>query len=357
MQALYLLILYKEGGGMVFRLLRFLSLFFAWITAISAYAQDSIYIQSPARFSTDSVTRDALRQECDIERELGEKTLVFTRQRMTNVESVIDPDPLKHKKMVTLLIPVAVGSGGGGWTGNKILNATAEYWFDGQIVATESFIDSSRGGVLGGFRGTCSIVENIAAKLAKRIALWIKQTDQSIGPNGELLVEGKTTRPPITLIRPIQLALGAEVNQSIVAECALPQTTEAYFLDMARRLKQPILLTNESNIKDGLKLTLVGASGLGGTAFTGEKNVSLRFEVLVNDVIKQTQDFEMSTIGAIIGPAFWDTTCPALIRLARKATLTGLKWLIKSREVENPLQTPSAVNSTAAETTLRERPN
>ncbi len=56
----------------------------------------------------------------------------------------------------------------------------AEMLKGGAVVGTTVLTRSSSGGVFGGFKGTCSILDRVAGALGKDVAVWLAR-----GPSGQ----------------------------------------------------------------------------------------------------------------------------------------------------------------------------
>lgn len=144
------------------------------VTATSlAHAQEKLLVQVPAVYDAQAAVAQRIRDECALESLIGNHVFERVSEKFPASLQIKDPAAAGSGKVLHLTILSAHGAGGGSWSGPKSITMRADLVQDGKVLQTTVKRRSSSGGVLGGFKGTCDILERDAQALGKDIAHWL----------------------------------------------------------------------------------------------------------------------------------------------------------------------------------------
>lgn len=148
--------------------------------SIPCMADGMLYVQVPAVLSKDAPMIDAVKTQCALPQVVGEDVFnsvsqVYGNSKKTDSEASVIGQPVLKTTLLS-----ARGWAGGGWSGSKEITIQVELVKDGKTLDTTTLDYSSKGGLLGPFKGTCDILHYAAEKLGKRVAKWIKKRDDLI---------------------------------------------------------------------------------------------------------------------------------------------------------------------------------
>jgi len=158
-----------------------------------ASANERLFLQVPAILDPSAPIPAAVRNECALEMLLGNYALSAIDRRVGSVQSVAAPEQAGIEKILQLTIISVHGFGGGAWSGSKSMSVRADIKKQGATIGSTVFTRSSRGGVFGGFSGTCAILDRVAGALGKDIAAWLSrgsatrpsETDQEVAESSD----------------------------------------------------------------------------------------------------------------------------------------------------------------------------
>ncbi|MBP0599513.1 hypothetical protein J8I26_15455 [Herbaspirillum sp. LeCh32-8] len=138
---------------------------------------DTLRVQVPAQYADNAPVMDRIRDECAVEEMVGNYVFRHVSRKYPDALQASDPAELNKGRVLKLTILSVQGVGGGGWSGAKAILVHGDLMQDGQVVRTAVQRDHSRGGMLGGMRGTCSILEIVAESLGKQFTAWLVRMD------------------------------------------------------------------------------------------------------------------------------------------------------------------------------------
>lgn len=145
----------------------------AMLLPLSASADDRVFVQVPAMIAPEALIPNAVRSQCAVDRLVGNYALSAVGKRFPSAQSAAAPDQAGGATFVQLTVVSVVGFGGGSWSGPKAMAIRAEILKGGTVVGSTLLTRSSSGGVFGGFKGTCSILDRVAGALGKDVAAWM----------------------------------------------------------------------------------------------------------------------------------------------------------------------------------------
>jgi hypothetical protein len=147
------------------------------MTGTLTQAKDALRVQVPAAFAEQTPIEPRVKEECAVDSVLGNHVFQKIADKYPGTLQVSDPAKMEKGRVLKLTILSVQGIGGGGWTGAKAVTVRADLLQDGEVVQTAVKREHSRGGMLGGMRGTCSILEIVAESLGRQFATWLVKLD------------------------------------------------------------------------------------------------------------------------------------------------------------------------------------
>lgn len=122
-------------------------------------------------FAEDSGSTKDVREECGLQSKIPEWIA-------ENVEGVRPNATADEGRMLTLEITHIEGAGGGAWTGRKKIALAGTLTEGGEIIGSFRAQRTSGGGMWGGYKGTCSILETCGEELGEDVADWLRAPSQ-----------------------------------------------------------------------------------------------------------------------------------------------------------------------------------
>ncbi len=308
----------------------------ALFASAASMAQEKIYVQNPAVFIEGASINDAVRQECGIEHYLGVLTFQYISGVTGNAISSADKTPPDNAALVTLSILSVRGNAGTGITGGKGMTVRADYVVDGKVEATKTLSISSHGGFFTGmYKGTCKILEQDAAVIAKQISIWF----------GKVRAQSRTAQTgaasaglpdnTIYLISPIEYVDANNIRQAIQDECALPRVTEAYILERANYEHHPIKpVSTYEGTGTAMRVSIMESFGSGGGVLAGEKAIKMHVDLLKDGKLISSKEFERSTKGG----GLMSGSCQVLEQLIKSFSILSVRWAMDEFGIESAPQ-------------------
>ncbi len=143
------------------------------ILAASSHAEEKLLVQVPAVYDAQVLIGKKIKDECEVDNLVGNHVFGRVNEKFPASQQIQDPGKAGKDKVLKLTILSATGAGGGSWSGSKSITLRADLAQNGQVIRTLVKQRGSRGGPLGGFKGTCSILERDAQALAKDVVTWL----------------------------------------------------------------------------------------------------------------------------------------------------------------------------------------
>ena len=119
--------------------------------------------------------KDLQAGECKSDSAIPEKLSDLLKKSYDKIELVDDASTVKTGDALATRITAINAVGGGAWSGPKYVTIMGTLWKDGAVVGT--FTDSryTTGGMWGGYKGTCSMIDNVNKELAKDVTKWLNK--------------------------------------------------------------------------------------------------------------------------------------------------------------------------------------
>lgn len=141
--------------------------------AFGAHAQDRLLVQVPALLDPNAPITESVRRDCAVEVKVGEHVFAKVSEKIPGAVPLADPRKAGSDRLLKLTIVNVTGVGGGAWSGSKSITVRADLEQNSKVHATKMLTRQSGGGAFGGMKGTCSIMERIAAALGNDVAAWV----------------------------------------------------------------------------------------------------------------------------------------------------------------------------------------
>lgn len=134
-----------------------------------------VKIKSSTPFSKDAFVKAAIKEECDIQKELAEYTKKYSNNNSVNV--VFDDNATKDNSEYYLDLEIIdVVSEGNPFLGHdKRTRVSANLYKNGNRIASFKGQRHSNGGFGAGFKGSCSVLGRTVQSLGEDISVWIKE--------------------------------------------------------------------------------------------------------------------------------------------------------------------------------------
>ena len=145
--------------------------FAALLAACAAAHADGVKLLTPVTYAAESSVVPKVREACKLE------------ERLTSDVggALAGSTDSTQGEVVRVSIVDVMGVGGGGWTGPKAISIKVDLLKDGKVERSTHLTRTTTGGPLGGFKGTCSMLERDSSVLGKDVAKWVASSAYSTG--------------------------------------------------------------------------------------------------------------------------------------------------------------------------------
>ena len=145
--------------------------FAALLAACAAAHADGIKLLTPLSYAAESSVVPKVREACKVEERL---TADVGGALAGTTEST-------QGEVVRVSIVDVMGVGGGAWSGPKAISIRVELLKDGKVERSTRLTRTTTGGPLGGFKGTCAMLERDSSVLGKDVAKWVASSAYTTG--------------------------------------------------------------------------------------------------------------------------------------------------------------------------------
>lgn len=137
---------------------------------------DIVFINSFSTFSEDAKVATNIQQECHaVAATLSDAVIKYAKEQKITVKGSPDITPEQSGKVIKVSI-TDMYSGGNAFIGHrKSASVRAELFQDGKLIDKAEYTRNSMGGFLGGFKGSCSVLEHTVNTLGNDVAKWLKR--------------------------------------------------------------------------------------------------------------------------------------------------------------------------------------
>lgn len=127
----------------------------------------------PVNFGKDAYVSDAVLNECELPGKLTQFIREFAAGQYATIVSDAGNGPA-GAQVLDIDIVNLVGTGGGAWSGPKMVEIKGALTQNGQALGDFRGRRTSGGGFFAEYKGTCSILGRCVKALGKDIAEWLK---------------------------------------------------------------------------------------------------------------------------------------------------------------------------------------
>ncbi|MFC5474723.1 hypothetical protein [Paraherbaspirillum soli] len=141
----------------------------------STLAAGNTLLETPVTYHPDAGVVESVKNECHIEDMLARRVgPVLAKLNKTGDGTIATGTKTAGADLLRLQITHVLGVGGGAWSGPKAITVTADLLDEHGKVTRHTKINRwSMGGMWGGFKGTCSILDRSAVAIGKDLGRWV----------------------------------------------------------------------------------------------------------------------------------------------------------------------------------------
>lgn len=149
--------------------------------AMASTLSTPVLLESPIAYAPGASVVEQVKQECKIENML-ESHIGPTLGKLngTGVGTAASAADAKGASVLRVQITYVMGVGGGAWSGPKSISVKAELLDQGKVTRQTNINRWTTGGMFGGFKGTCSILDRSATAIAKDLGRWVSDPSYQI---------------------------------------------------------------------------------------------------------------------------------------------------------------------------------
>ncbi|MCX9156403.1 hypothetical protein OPU71_09740 [Niveibacterium sp. 24ML] len=151
---------------------RIASVLIAAAFAQSAFAADRVVLMTPVTYTPDSSIVQKVKDECQPEQQVARQVESALNKKFGGGSPITSLADANGAQVMKIQVSHVLGVGGGAWSGPKAITVYVDLLENGKVVRKTRVNRWSTGGMWGGFKGTCSILDRCAAALAKDLTRW-----------------------------------------------------------------------------------------------------------------------------------------------------------------------------------------
>jgi hypothetical protein len=140
--------------------------------ATSSAGSGTLVIQS-VTFGKDAYVRDAVQNECNLPGKLTQFVQEYAAGQYAAIVTGAAGAPA-DAQVLNIEIQNLMGSGGGAWSGPKMVEIKGTLTQNGQVLGDFRGRRTSGGGAFAAYKGTCSILGRCVKTLGKDVAEWLQ---------------------------------------------------------------------------------------------------------------------------------------------------------------------------------------
>jgi hypothetical protein len=158
-----------------------LSLVMCLVALSTAGAQAATRLEVPITYMANAEAVEGTKRDCKIEEMLSSRIgpMLAKLYKMDKGTIDVGTDPA-NDKVLRVQITHVLGAGGGAWSGPKAITVLAELLDGGKVVYYTKINEWTTGGVFGGFKGTCDILERSANAITKDLNEWVQNPSTKV---------------------------------------------------------------------------------------------------------------------------------------------------------------------------------
>lgn len=164
----------------------FIALALCGAGACAAGSPRPVLLETPVTYHPNADVSEKIRQECKIEDMLTQRVVPALARGNKGRDGTIPAGTAPgDASVLRLQITYVLGVGGGAWSGPKAITVAAELLDDGKVVRQTKINRWTTGGMFGGFKGTCALLDRSAAAIGKDLGLWVRDPSYKVAEDAE----------------------------------------------------------------------------------------------------------------------------------------------------------------------------
>lgn len=134
----------------------------------------AISVSNRIAYGAESGVPDKVKSECVIDAQLPQYLESFSAASDIAISRKDGAVSSKDRgKVLAMEFSQVTGSGGGAWSGAKVVAVTGDLFENGKKIGSFKARRTSGGGMWGAYKGTCSILDRCVKALGKDISIWL----------------------------------------------------------------------------------------------------------------------------------------------------------------------------------------
>lgn len=147
----------------------------------SALAGNLTVLETPVTYHANAGVIENVKTECRLEEQFENRIgKVLAKMNKSGNGTLAKDANASDVTLLRLQITHVLGVGGGVWTGPKAITVTADLIENGKVARHTKINRWSVGGMWGGFKGTCSILNRNVEAIGKDLSRWIRDPSYQI---------------------------------------------------------------------------------------------------------------------------------------------------------------------------------
>ena len=144
-----------------------------WALCGIAQATEPVKVPRSVPFAEDAEIAGKIKNECNINQQLGDFIIEYTKEKNIATEPVATTDKSTPGRVLVVEIRDAVSDGNAFLGHHKSTTVRGALYQNGEPVAKFKGRRDSMGGFGAGFKGSCSVLGRTVRALGKDIAEWL----------------------------------------------------------------------------------------------------------------------------------------------------------------------------------------
>lgn len=142
-------------------------------TAPAAFAADSVTVPKPVAFNEDAEVPKAVRAECKLDEALPDAIAATAKDDGVTVTFAPQVSGATPGRALEMEITDVAADGNGFIGHRKAMAAKGKLYENGQVIGSFKARRTSMGGVFGGLKGNCSVLERTVTAMGADIGGWL----------------------------------------------------------------------------------------------------------------------------------------------------------------------------------------
>lgn len=177
---------------------------FAYGTAASAA---NTLLEVPITYHPQASVAPHVKAECKIEDKLSQQIgTMLAKLNRTGDGTVAAGVDTAGAALLRVQITHVLGVGGGAWSGPKAVTVDVDLLENGKVTRHTHINRWTTGGMWGGFKGTCSLLDRNIAAIAKDLQSWVRD------PSYKIVEEAAPKADPVMDPAPKEAPAAAKEN-------------------------------------------------------------------------------------------------------------------------------------------------